>query len=377
LVEKPLLSRATGIVTSYPEIPLVLTGMFSLWVLVWFLEAGKRVSLLGAVRFEFLLGGLLGAIAVASIANRDESNDSGLTKYIIAYFVFLLLHLPLSQAFYLSWPYFIDRIVKFGCMALFIYAFVRNPFTLRVFVAVFLLACMKLGQEAFLGKLTGSMVWENQGIMRLNGAPGTMFGHPNSLSGMAVGTLPFLYYLWPIVTRRWRMALLVLLLFAINIIVFTGSRTGYLGTAGLLLFFYARSSVKSRFVVVGLLVLLVGLPFVPEQYSERFMSSFTGQEREGASKQERLEIINDAWEVFKQNPQGVGIYAFLDARSRILGKYPMDTHNLYLQLLADLGIGGALVFGALIIALCSGLLSTERTVNAAVSAAAYIGIRDL
>jgi O-antigen ligase len=240
---------------------------------------------------------------------------------------------------------------------------------------VFLLACMKLGQEAFLGKLTGSMVWENQGIMRLNGAPGTMFGHPNSLSGMAVGTLPFLYYLWPIVTRRWRMALLVLLLFAINIIVFTGSRTGYLGTAGLLLFFYARSSVKSRFVVVGLLVLLVGLPFVPEQYSERFMSSFTGQEREGASKQERLEIINDAWEVFKQNPQGVGIYAFLDARSRILGKYPMDTHNLYLQLLADLGIGGALVFGALIIALCSGLLSTERTVNAAVSAAAELAQR--
>ncbi len=351
----------------YDAVPLVFTGLFSLYVLTWFLELGKRIEMLGAIRFEFLLGAVLTAIAVPSLLTSATRDDNPLPKYAIAYLVFVTLHLPLSQSFAVSWDTYVDRVLKFSCMTLFLWAFVRNPRTLRLFVAAFLLACLKLGQEAFVGKVTGSMVWENQGVMRLNGAPGTLFGHPNSLSGLAVGTLPFIYFLWPCVSRRARVALIVLLVFAVNIIVFTGSRTGYVGTLLLVAFLFLRSQRKLRFLGALVLVGIVAAPLVPDQYVERFMTTFVGKEREGSSKEHRLEIAGDAWRIFLAHPQGVGIYGFAEARERQLGKSPMDTHNLYLQVLADLGVGGAVFFGAFLAALWRQLQRVERHLAAEIA----------
>lgn len=353
----------------YDTVPFVFTGLFSVYVLTWFLEVGKRIEILGTIRFEFLLGAVLTAIAIPSLLGRSTADRNPLPKYAIAYLAFLTLHLPLSQSFAVSWETYVDRVLKFSCMTLFLWAFVRNPRTLRLFIAAFLLACLKLGQEAFVGKLTGSMVWENQGVMRLNGAPGTLFGHPNSLSGLAVGTLPFIYFLWPCVSRRARLALLVLLVFAVNIIVFTGSRTGYVGTLLLVAFLFLRSPKKLRFLGMLLLVGIVAAPLVPDQYVERFMTTFVGKEREGSSKEHRLEIAGDAWRIFLANPQGVGVYGFAGARERQLGKSPMDTHNLYLQVLADLGIGGAIFFGAFLVALWRQLQRVERELAAEIAAA--------
>ncbi len=348
---------------AYPKVPFVLTCAFSLYIVVWFLEFGKRVPALGALRFEFLLGGGLVLAAIIAITSREESNTSRLTKFICAYFVFLLLDLALSRYFWTSWDVFVERLLKFSCMALFTYAFVRSPRTLRIFVLVLMLVFFKLGSEAFIGRVTGSMIWENQGIMRLNGQLGSRFGHPNSLSGLAIGALPFIYYLFPILSRKWKMGLLVLLVFAVNIIIFTGSRTGYIATIALAGFLWMRSGKKGRFLAAMAIVAVVGLPFLPEQYEGRFKSAFVGQEIEGHSKAGRLEIAGDAWHLFLANPQGLGIYAFRFARVELLGKADYDTHNLYLQLLVDLGIVGTVVFGLLLAGLWSELRSTDLTLG--------------
>jgi len=224
-----------------------------------------------------------------------------------------------------------------------------------------MLVFFKLGEEAFIGRITGSMIWENQGIMRLNGQLGSRFGHPNSLSGLAIGALPFIYYLFPVLSRKWKMGLLVLLVFAVNIIIFTGSRTGYIATIALAGFLWMRSGKKGRFFAALVIVAVVGLPFLPEQYEGRFKSAFVGQEIEGHSKAGRLEIASDAWHLFLENPQGLGIYSFRFARVELLGKADYDTHNLYLQLLVDLGIVGTLVFGLLLTSLWSELRSTDLT----------------
>ena len=47
------------------------------------------------------------------------------------------------------------------------------------------------------------MVWFNQGIPRLHGPVGQL-GHPNSFSGFAVGTLPFILYLYPLLKKHWQ-----------------------------------------------------------------------------------------------------------------------------------------------------------------------------
>lgn len=343
----------------YPPVAILLTAGFSLYILVWFLEFGQRVALFGAMRLEFMLGAVLSVASVICIAMRDEPNHSRLTKFICAYFLFLFLHLSVSQHFAQSWDAFVNWILKFSCMALFTYAFVRSPRTLRIFMAMLLLVVLKLGHEAFLGKITGSMVWENQGIQRLYGTPGSRFGHPNSLSGLGVSMLPFLYYMFQVSPRKWRPVLIVATVFAINIIIFTGSRTGYLATLALGSFLWLRSTRKGRFFAIILLVGAAGVPAIPPQYESRFMSAFVGEAAEGHSKEARIELANDAWQLFLANPQGLGIYAFRYAREEQLGKEQYDPHNLYLQMLVEIGLPGSLLFALLIGAVWRELRSTE------------------
>jgi O-antigen ligase len=346
-------------VQPYPSSSNFALLLFAVYVPTWFLEIGKRIHVLGAIRFEFVLGAILGVLAVFSLARARKDRINPLFPYIVLYFVVLVIQLPFSQDFDISWNIFLDRILKFSFMALFISSFVQNPSSLRLFIAVFLLSCMKIGQEAFVGKINGSMVWENQGVMRLNGPEGTLVGHPNSLSGNALGTLPFIYYLFPNLTWKWRLPLLVQLLFAINIIVFTGSRTGYLGFLVFCAVLFLKSRYKKRFLVSVAVLAVVVLAAIPIAYQERFSTIFSGEERAGHSKESRIELFYDSVHVFEAYPLGVGMGAFRSVRERDYGKVPMDTHNLYTQILSEIGIQGFIVFIALIYKLLKTLRNLE------------------
>jgi hypothetical protein len=102
---------------------------------------------------------------------------------------------------------------------------------------------------------------------------------------------------------------------------------------------------------------------VPPQYEARFMSAFVGDEAEGHSKQERIELMNDALGLLEQNPQGLGIYAFRFARAQQLHKTSMDPHNMYLQTLVDLGYPGALIFTLFLVALWQELRTTTAQLS--------------
>ena len=253
-----------------------------------------------------------------------------------------------SYDFNHSWNIFFNRVVKFSMLALFLSVFVRTPWALKMVVGAFLLAMLKLGQEGFAGWLTGGLVWQNQGIMRLHGSM-PMYEHPNSFSGMAVGCLPFIYYLFPVVSRFYKVILLILLAFCAVIIVFTGSRTGYIATFGLVVIFFIKHHGKNRWPSLVLLtsVIVVATFLVPPDYKDRFQSAFTGREKEGASKETRIEIMIDAFAVYSANPLGVGVGAFPLVRQKMFNR-SQDTHNLYLELLTNLGPLGLLAFVILI-----------------------------
>ncbi|MBM3302801.1 MAG: O-antigen ligase family protein, partial [Deltaproteobacteria bacterium] len=220
-------------------------------------------------------------------------------------------------------------------------AFVKTPRSLALFVGAFLLACLKMGQEGLVGKITGSLVWQNQGIMRLHGTT-PLYTHPNSFAGMAMGTLPFSYFLWPAVGVFPKIALLTLVVFSVNIIVFSGSRTAYVALVGLGILLLWQTKRRALFLFVGAVILAVGLMRVPQEYIDRFRSIFTLEEAEGDSSGRRLEILADAWKIFLDHPFGVGIRAFPKVRREVFGRI-QDTHNLYLEILTNLGIHGFIV----------------------------------
>jgi O-antigen ligase len=324
-----------------PRIEVLLTGIF---IITWFLQINSRVAILGAVRFEFVLGAILAAFAIPRYLEKSNPATVKLKRTAYLYLSVLLFYTLYSQAPEISLQTFEDRILKFSMIYFFIAAFVRESNDLLWILAAMLLAWLKLGQEAFTGWASGSLVWENQGVMRLHGSI-PLLEHPNSLAGFAVGCLPFSYYLYPLAQRRAvKLVLLAIATFSLVTILFTASRTGYVATLFVVIFIL-RERKTSYAKTVGLLfVLLIGAALVvPSDYVERFQSIFTMREREGQSSARRLEIIDDAISVYAAYPMGVGVAAFPEVRGRMFGRF-QDTHNLYLQVLTNSGPLGLLIF---------------------------------
>src|SRR6478609_3710164 len=184
-----------------------------------------------------------------------------------------------------------------------------------------ILAWLKMGLEGFIGLYSGNLVWENQGIQRLHGST-SMTGHPNSFSGFAVGCLPFsIFLLMCIRSTLIRAALLLLIIFALMIVVNTGSRTGYVAVvAGACYFFFKLKANKFKIFLLAIATIVCTISFVPEQYKERFESIFTGEEKEGHSSAERMLIIEDAIALYKEHPFGVGVQAFSKVRNDMFGR---------------------------------------------------------
>jgi len=328
----------------YPYISKTLLVLFCGYVVIWYLQIGYRFPALGAIRFEFLYASALTLFAVLFTPKIDTKFP--LLPLIVLYVIILVIQIPFSYDLNTSWNVFVNRIVKFAFFSFFIVCFVRSPTHLKYFLAAFLLACFKMGQEGLTGRLTGGLIWENQEIMRLHGStPNYM--HPNSFAGMALGTLPFIYYLWPLYSKYIKIFLFVLALLSLNIIIYTGSRTGYIGIIALIVYVFMLSKSKKIFLTRCAFVSLVAISIIPSEYYGRFDSIFADKEHEGGSISTRKVILADAIEIFLENPFGIGVSAFPKKRMDTFGR-SQDTHNLYLEIATNLGIQGLIVFALLI-----------------------------
>ncbi|MBB6091634.1 O-antigen ligase [Povalibacter uvarum] len=361
--------------SSYPTLSLPQIVVFNLLIFVWWLEVGLRVSFLGTIRFEFLLAATATAMAIMRMQSRSRApqrkrkvdDNSDITRVIIIFIVVLTLSLPLAIDFNIAWFNFFNRVAKLALIGVLISQFVVSPHTLRIYLLTSLAAFMKIGQEGFLGKITGNMVWENQGVPRLHGTAGTMFGHPNSLSGKIVSLVPWVWYLYPVIQNRWvKILIAIQLVFVINIVVFTASRTGYMTAivaAFLIIMFSGKKKMRLIMIFIGASILTVAV--FPQEYKERFMSSFTGVEAEGASSATRKGLFFDSLGAFADNPLGVGIACFPTYQA-MHDRNAQDTHNLYTQVLAETGIQGFLCFIALVIVVLRKAFRCRRSFSAIV-----------
>lgn len=337
--------RTKDAADSYPDVALSVTALFNVYIVFWWLEVGKRIDFFGTIRLEFIMGAVLGVFALVRYFSRQgESHNRDLVGVMILYLLVLLASQPLAYDFTISWQTYVNRVLKFALLSFFITQFVVSPVTCRYFCFSTLVAFMKIGQEAFWGKISGSMVWYNQGIPRLHGTPETMFGHPNALSGKTLSLLPFLLYSFTYLKKNWLMALVVLqLVFTVNILLFTGSRTGYLSLFVMLFIMLYVSDRKMKMLSVLMLVFITSIDYIPTAYKDRFMSIFTGHELVGRSSEARKNLFFDSLEVFTENPLGIGLYCFPLVQGDA-GRNPQETHNLYTQILVETGIQGTVVF---------------------------------
>jgi putative inorganic carbon (HCO3(-)) transporter len=333
---------------SYPLRPTSTFLAFIAFVVARYVQVGARNDILAAIRFELLLG--VGVIVIAGVgmAGRMPGLGRGQNMVVMISLLFLamLIQLPMAAAPEVANTMFMDKVIKFALMTFFMVVMVESPKYLRWFLAAFLFSVFYITLEAVQGLISGGLVWENQGIPRLHGAV-PIYQHPNSLGGVAMGALPFTVFLFPWTKKKLvRLFFLALSATALVCVVYSGSRTAYVGILSFVLWWFFQSGKKLRWIgwaVIGALVVLV---IMPPEYIERF-KSIGGQEKEGHSKDTRMVILSDAWTIFLENPQGVGVASFPAVRMARFGRV-QDTHNLYLEVATNLGIQGLIIFLGLV-----------------------------
>lgn len=342
----------------------LLAYLVGIYIFAFYLELWFRIPILQTIRFQFTYGAFLGFFCLfAFFKDRYKTPLNPVTKTTFFLIFIMGVYTVFSMDRAESIRIFNDRVIKFALVSFFIYVAVEKIEDLRVILAFMLLAWLKIGQEGFLGWYTGSLVWENQGIPRLHGST-VMYAHPNSFSGFAVGCLPFAaFLLMSINSKLLKLGLLTLIIFCLIIIVTTGSRTGYLATIICGIYFFLKLKTgKFKIILLLCSIAIITINLVPVEYKERFQSIFTGEEKEGRSSATRMVIIEDAFAVALKYPWGIGVQAFPKVRQDLFGR-SQNTHNLYLEVLTNIGPIGFIIFSIFVFQIINQCLANIKTLE--------------
>jgi hypothetical protein len=253
-------------------------------------------------------------------------------------------------------------------------AAIQSVFAIWQFFAQYVMANKWLGLAEHLPNVGGSIILQTQSERWLRAYGG--LPHPNMLAGFLVIAILFLLYLAFIAQKRnQRVFVLTSLLVITPALFFTFSRSAWIAlilSLGLLAFWLYRHKHylwgNTFFKVVLLLILIaIILSFnLREPVMTRIMG---GQDLEVASIKLRFAFTKQAWQLIQDRPilgQGIGNYTlgvFQKINASWPGYYYQPVHNIYLLILAELGIFGLLIWGIALILLLWNLTKTASSLE--------------
>jgi putative inorganic carbon (HCO3(-)) transporter len=198
---------------------------------------------------------------------------------------------------------------------------------------------------------------------RVQGAIGGMFKNPNDLALNMVAVLPLagVFVFRPISPIRRGVAALAAMLMLLTVVA-TQSRAGTVGLIAMVLVL-AASVVKRRpgVIFAGVLAAMLALPLLPSSYWER-MASITDKDLDQTgSREARSILLRESYDAFLAHPlTGVGAGQFQNYNPEGRQEPWREAHNVVLQVAAELGVGGLMIFGFLLARGVSGPIQTRR-----------------
>jgi O-antigen ligase len=261
----------------------------------------------------------------------------------------IVLTIPFS-----IWPggsthVFSDIYVKIILIFALMMSTITTPRRVRQMTWIMIVASGYIAGRGILDYLRGVNLVEGN---RLRGSVGGMFENPNDLALNLVTFLaPTLFIIIQDkkLSRRLFAAFLALLMLGAT--VATKSRSGFLGLIGMTaVVIYYTSKVKPQVVFGILLAGALAVPMAPASFWDRMDSIMNAEEDPTGSRAARIRLFNEAMEVFADYPlTGVGAGQFQNYNGPGFEEKWRVTHNVWLQVGAELGIFGLLVFGFLVV----------------------------
>jgi O-antigen ligase len=187
---------------------------------------------------------------------------------------------------------------------------------------------------------------------RAAGPVGGFFANPNDLALNLAAFLPLamMYVKRP---GHWFKRVLCLVITALMIValIFTKSRSGMVGAAAMFtVFVLTTRMLKPAFILAAVLGAMVVLPNMPQSFWDRMASITDAEKDQTGSREERKLLMEQAWLVFLERPiTGVGAGQFKNYGPPGQGERWRETHNVLLQVMAELGVVGIIAFAFLIV----------------------------
>ena len=282
--------------------------LYLLFMVSWFVHLTSRIPILGAIRFDLLLAGVLFLIIFALIIQKEEKGfeKNETNKYLTILIIYAILTIPFVQ-----WPgsvikYGIEGFIKAVVFYYFTVTFVNSEKKLKLLVFVFI-ACQTFRivkplylhvAEGYWGSAASMAGWER--LDRLSGAPHDIV-NPNGLAFIIVSVIPFYYFLSSI---SWKTKALCLIALPILIyaLILTASRSGMLALFMILLGIFVKSKKKLLFSVFVLIAAFVVIAHLGQDQLDRYASIYDDSTANAATVQTGITGTWDAFRVALRRP---------------------------------------------------------------------------
>ncbi len=300
------------------------------------------------------LAELTAVAGLAAMAVRRMASGQTIVKInaevigVMALGAVIVITIPFS-----FWPggslaLFSDVYVKIILIFALMISTITSPRRLYQMTWLIILICGYVSVRGIFDYLRGVNLIEGD---RLRGAVGGFLENPNDLAmNLIVFMAPALIIVFQDrgMIRR-TIAAAIVLVMAVAI-VYTKSRAGFIGIGamGMVVVYYA---LRDRPAVIFALVFaaLLATPVVPSTFWDRMSSITNPDEDETGSRQQRIQLYRQGLQVFAENPiTGIGAGQFVNYDGEMMAVQWRVTHNVWLQVAAELGIFGLWAFGFLV-----------------------------
>ncbi len=302
----------------------------------------------------FALLVLLRVVSSGNFLKNVSISVSAINKYVFILVCCIMLSFVVAWDHQYSWDMAIYHFLKTLVLYVLILGAIETKNDLKIFVWSFMLMYLYLAYEPMYSFLTGTGGSQQMYGTNFIGDSGLLAGHvalANNMNQM----LPLAWFLyWGSGNRLARVGSAVCFLVFLLALVGSGSRGGLVGMAvwGVLIVWFAKGRVKIAMIMLPILfVAFFAIGSYVMHTASRINKSSIGARMTG--------LTHGIGMLRKGNLIGVGPGCYRFARRKYFS-YRMESHNIYGQIIGDLGLPGMLATFLLMRQVFRTIISVKR-----------------
>lgn len=347
--------------------------LFLTYLISFFLRLPARLTVLGIIRFDFLLVGTITFFILTNQSTKGKRLDDA-SKFLLAIFGYSIITLPLVE-----WP---GSVINNGMLAFikaaifyfFTVNLVTNESRLKWILGVFV-GCnlIRILEPLFLNLTSGYLgsathLGSGEFAGRLSGAPVDTI-NPNGLAFVIATVIPFLHYVFAASGKKALAIYILLLPILFYTMGLTLSRSGVLALGIIALGIWWKSRRKMTLTVLGVIGIATIFATLDDVQKDRYLSIVSDTAMQSETAQGRFDGWASDFEVAMNRPViGHGLGTSREANWNVVGKDQIS-HILWAEIWQEIGLIGFLLFAMYLYAMvknfwaAAGLIKQHLSTN--------------